>query len=452
VTRWTANPQAAAQEPIVKIGSPELAFAAGLSRSSKYASFDQLVGSKAVLDLMDRAREAAARDLPRSGALGDAEKLEQRLEWMQRFLQRQTIRAMPVAGATTGPASRWNVAPMYDAPSLAALASGPRLQGWPEPAAIDREITYNRVRPWGVTWVVLVVALLASIVEMKWPSKILRGVSLGGLLVGFGFMTWGIAMRWMIGGRVPASNMYESLLVLGWGVSLFAVIAFAFMRNRLVVMNANAMAALTMLLVDLLPMDRFIHPVPPVLAGTAWLAIHVSIIMVGYSVLTLSVLAAHLQIGFTIFSPKSQATAAKLSDLNYWYMHVGSILLMAGILTGSVWAASSWGRYWGWDPKEVWSLVAFLAYMAIMHARWEKWISPFTIAALSIVAYQMILMTYLGVNYVLGTGLHSYGFGDSPVLTWMVVVLAAEIAFLAIGYAAYRRRQPRVGSQLAMGA
>jgi ABC-type transport system involved in cytochrome c biogenesis permease subunit len=188
-----------------------------------------------------------------------------------------------------------------------------------------------------------------------------------------------------------------------------------------------------------------------VLAGTAWLAIHVSIIMVGYSVLTLSVLAAHLQIGWTIFSPRNETTPAKLSDLNYWYMHIGSILLMVGILTGSVWAASSWGRYWGWDPKEVWSLVAFLAYMAIIHARWEKWISPFTIAALSIVAYQMILMTYLGVNYVLGTGLHSYGFGDSPVLTWMMVVAAAEAAFLAVGYAAYRRRQPRTASQLAVG-
>ena len=82
-------------------------------------------------------------------------------------------------------------------------------------------------------------------------------------------------------------------------------------------------------------------------------------------------------------------------------MFVGSIFLLAGILTGSVWAASSWGRYWGWDPKEVWSLVAFLAYMAILHLKVDKVIGTFGVAVISILAFQTILMTYLGVNYVL---------------------------------------------------
>jgi cytochrome c biogenesis factor len=121
-----------------------------------------------------------------------------------------------------------------------------------------------------------------------------------------------------------------------------------------------------------------------------------------------------------------------------------------------VWAADSWGRYWGWDPKEVWSLVAFLAYIAIIHARWEKMIGPFAVAALSIIAFQTILMTYLGVNYVLGTGLHSYGFGDSPVLMWMVIVAAVEAGFLAWGWSAHKRAQrgtpaPSGGQQLAAG-
>jgi len=234
--------------------------------------------------------------------------------------------------------------------------------------------------------------------------------------------------------------MYESMLFLAWGVGFFAVIAYGLLRNKTVVLNAAIMAALTMAMTDLLPIDRFIHPVPPVLAGTPWLAIHVPIIMVAYSVLALGLVIAHMQIGFTIFKPRAFEVIARMSELLYWYMFVGSILLIAGIFTGSMWAASSWGRYWGWDPKEVWSLVAFLAYMAILHAKHAGYLARFGIAAVSILAFQTIIMTYLGVNFVLTTGMHSYGMGDSPVVMWMVIVALAETAFLVWGWAAYRNQ------------
>jgi ABC-type transport system involved in cytochrome c biogenesis permease subunit len=238
--------------------------------------------------------------------------------------------------------------------------------------------------------------------------------------------------------------MYESLLFLGWGVGLFAVIAYLLMRNRIVVLNAAAMSALTMALTDLLPMDRFIHPIAPVLAGTPWLAIHVPIIMVGYAVLALGVVVAHMQIGVAAFGRGRGALVEKLYELLYWYMHVGSIFLLAGILTGSVWAASSWGRYWGWDPKEVWSLVAFLAYMAILHLKVDKVIGTFGAAAISILAFQTILMTYLGVNYVLNAGMHSYGMGDSPIVKWMIVVALVEVVFLVVCGVAFRDRKRMV--------
>jgi ABC-type transport system involved in cytochrome c biogenesis permease subunit len=154
--------------------------------------------------------------------------------------------------------------------------------------------------------------------------------------------------------------------------------------------------------------------------------------MLSYSVLALGVLVAHMQIAL----PRR---AEKLNELLYWYLHVGAILLVTGIITGSIWASSSWGRYWGWDPKEVWSLVAFLAYLAILHARWDKQLGRFGVAAMSIVAFQAILMTYLGVNYVLTSGLHSYGVGDSPVVSVMIAVALAEGAFIAWGYLAQRR-------------
>jgi cytochrome c-type biogenesis protein CcsB len=449
VSSWMFDGQRAANMPLVKLDSPDLAVAVGLPSGAKYASFSQLVSNQRVRGLMMQAHREAQAERPRKGVLADAEKLEERLVWMQGFIEKETLRAIPVKG---DPKAKWGVpTQMASAADLVALSTGPRLEGWPSAEAIEREITYKNVRPARLSWIVLLAALVLSLAAWNSKKKILDVLAFVGLLGGFAVMSWGLATRWMVAGRIPASNMYESLLWLAWGVGLFAVVAFALMRGsgRLVVLNANAMAALTMALTDLLPIDRFIHPMPPVLSGTPWLAIHVPIIMVGYSVLALGLVIAHMQIGFTIFAPRRRDLTNKMYDLLYWYMHVGNILLIAGILTGSIWAASSWGRYWGWDPKEVWSLVAFLAYMAILHGKFDKLFGQFGVAALSIVAFQTILMTYLGVNYVLGTGLHSYGFGDSPVVKWMIVALVVESAFVLWGWAAYKRQQAALGAEAA---
>jgi ABC-type transport system involved in cytochrome c biogenesis permease subunit len=177
--------------------------------------------------------------------------------------------------------------------------------------------------------------------------------------------------------------------------------------------------------------------------------------------------------------------------LHYWYIHVGSILLLAGIVTGSMWAASSWGRYWGWDPKEVWSLVAFLGYMAILHVRvdhervpgWARLVAvglavavfalllanltpltgvkllafaaaafavilfvmargPFATALKSTLAFWLIIMTYVGVNYVLGIGLHSYGFGTGAVVRYLFLVGGIDLALIALCAIVYLARRP----------
>ena len=435
VMRWTFDPQAATQQKLVKLGG-DLAEGIGMPKGTSHGSFAEIVQNRAALQLMAQARQLAMQDAPRAGLLADAEKLEGRLVAMQEFLNREAIRTIPVVA---DPVAQWGIATVGEPSELAELATGPRLPGWPAADAIERELTYTGVRPSQVSWIVLLAALVISILAWNGKSKLLDGLALAGLVAGFAVMAWGIGIRWQVAERIPASNMYESLLWLAAGVGAFAILAFAILRNRLVVLNANAMAAIVMMLTDLLPIDRFIHPMAPVLSGTPWLAIHVPIIMVGYSVLALGMLIAHIQVGFTIFAPRRTDLVDRMADLNYWYMMVGNIFLGAGILTGSVWAASSWGRYWGWDPKEVWSLVAFLAYMAILHGRFDKFIGQFGVAAISIIAFQTILMTYLGVNFVLTTGMHSYGMGDSPVVMWMVITLVAELAFVGAGWWAHRR-------------
>jgi ABC-type transport system involved in cytochrome c biogenesis permease subunit len=300
-------------------------------------------------------------------------------------------------------------------------------------------------------------------------------------IAGFAVLTYGLWLRWQVAGRIPAANMFESLLFLSWGMGAFAILSRFLMHDRSVPLTASAMGALALFLADVLPLDQYIRPIPPVLMDTVWMSIHVPVIMVSYSVLTLAMLIAHVQIVVMAAAPHRRSWITAIDTMHYWYILVGSILLLAGVITGSMWAASSWGRYWGWDPKEVWSLIALLGYLTILHVRADtrsvpRWAyaiggllaaavfvlaaaklaplsvtkvaalagaalavaifvfthGPFATALKSILAFWMIIMTYLGVNYVLATGLHSYGFGTGAVLKYMFLLARIDLAIIAL--------------------
>jgi len=438
---WSFDANGWSVQPVVPVKDRALAQAIGVAPGTSWTSFQALASNQALMDLIQRARLQEEQEKPLTGVEKAASKLEGRLLWMQQTFEESMLRIVPAgrAGDAWGtPDHAHSAADLRAAADAAASAAAARLPAW----KVDRELTYNRARPSRTAWIVLALALVLSIAAWNLPGRGLDIPAFLALLGGFAVMSWGIWLRWTVAGRIPASNMYESLLFLAWGVGAFAIVASVFLRNRIVVLNAAAMSALTMALTDLLPIDAFIHPMPPVLSGTYWLAVHVPIIMVGYSVLALGVVVAHMQLGFQAFAPARRPTALAMADLLYWYTMVGSILLVTGIITGSMWASESWGRYWGWDPKEVWSLVAFLAYMAILHARAERLIGPFGAAAWSIVAFQTILMTYLGVNFVLASGLHSYGFGESNVVRAMVATAVVEGGF--IFFAWLKTRKPAV--------
>jgi cytochrome c-type biogenesis protein CcsB len=436
---WAFAPEAWVVQPIVPVKSARLAAEIGLAPGTRWSSFQELAGNERLNELMTAAQEAEQQERPLDGLEKAAQKLEGRLLLMQGLLKHEALRVVP--GAKPGEA--WTVpAQLRSAADLRAVLDSGASAGRLSPERISAELLYNRARPTLIAWIVLGLSLLLSIAAMAFDRRALD-VAAGALLVaGFAVMSWGIWLRWQVAGRIPASNMYESLLFLAWGVGAFAVIATLLMRNRIVVLNAAAGAALVMLLTDQLPIDRFVHPVAPVLSGTYWLAIHVPIIMLGYAVLALGMVVAHMQIGAQAFLPARRSVALKMAELQYYYIFVGSILLIAGILTGSMWASSSWGRYWGWDPKEVWSLVAFLAYMAILHARAERLVGDFGVAAWSIAAFQTILMTYLGVNFVLSAGLHSYGFGDASVVWAMIATALVEAAYVGVAWARVARPVP----------
>jgi ABC-type transport system involved in cytochrome c biogenesis permease subunit len=154
----------------------------------------------------------------------------------------------------------------------------------------------------------------------------------------------------------------------------------------------------------------------------------------------------HLNLGLFFFAPGRAALLKTLSLFLYRSLQVGTFFLAVGTLLGGVWASYSWGRFWGWDPKETWALIALLGYLAVLHARFIGWLKDFGMAVGSILGFLLVLMAWYGVNYVLGTGLHAYGFGSGgagwvfafAALELLVMVLAAARQ-AALAPAAFRR-------------
>jgi len=160
-------------------------------------------------------------------------------------------------------------------------------------------------------------------------------------------------------------------------------------------------------------------------------------ITLGYAAFTLAMGIGHLNLGLYFFRPGEAVLFKNLSLFLYRALQVGTLFLAVGTLLGGVWASYSWGRFWGWDPKETWALIATLGYLAILHARMTGWIKDFGMAVGSLLGYLLVLMAWYGVNFVLGTGLHSYGFGSGGY--WYVGGFVAFEAFV-ITAALLRRR------------
>jgi len=135
-------------------------------------------------------------------------------------------------------------------------------------------------------------------------------------------------------------------------------------------------------------------------------------ITLSYAAFALALGIANVTLGCFLFRSDKADTIRALSQLTYRAIQVGVLLLAAGIILGGVWADYTWGRFWGWDPKEVWALVALLGYLAVLHARLGGAIGNRCLAVMSVVCFSLVVMAWYGVNFVLGAGLHSYGFGD----------------------------------------
>lgn len=257
--------------------------------------------------------------------------------------------------------------------------------------------------------------------------------AVGGLLL----MALGITLRCIIAGRPPVTNMFESVLWVSFVAVLFAFFFYLRYRAVLYLLAALPVATLCLTLVLQMPiaMPANIDPLVPVLRDNFWLTVHVLSITASYGAYILGMAFGHIILARYALWPQETAKDATLHFWNYRILQLGTLLLAAGTILGGVWANYSWGRFWGWDPKETWALIALLCYIVAIHGRIAGWWSHFGLAMASCICFSAILMAWYGVNFVLGAGLHSYGFGIGGE-EYVIGFLVVEGLFL--GFAAAR--------------
>lgn len=258
----------------------------------------------------------------------------------------------------------------------------------------------------------------------------------------FAVHTFGMGFRWIVAGHAPWSNTYESMLYISWS-AVFAGVIF-FRRSLLALSSAVIIAAIFMFTAHLTNIDPQITNLVPVLKSY-WLTIHVSILTASYGFFGLSAVICFLALILFIFRDKKRAhldeTIKNIAAISEISLIIGLSAITIGNFLGGVWANESWGRYWGWDPKETWAYISIVVYAFVVHMRFVKVLNtPFAHCVATLLAFSSILMTYLGVNFYL-SGMHSYATGDPvPIPTWAYVTTA--LVFLTIALA-YRKRNLR---------
>lgn len=228
----------------------------------------------------------------------------------------------------------------------------------------------------------------------------------------------GIALRWMesyrLGfGHAPLSNLYESLVFFAWTIGVIYLFIERKHENRTIGAFAAPLAFLALAYASLSPniSDR-IQPLLPALKSN-WLIAHVVTCFIGYAAFAIAFGVSIMYIlkqraaGGTHSFLDRVPDSGVLDELTHQLVMFGFLFLTAGIITGAVWANSAWGRYWGWDPKETWSLITWFVYATLLHARLMRGWRGKRIALISIVGFAAVMFTYFGVNYL--PGLHSYG-------------------------------------------
>ena len=311
----------------------------------------------------------------------------------------------------------------------------------PNEDKISSEILYNKYDVFkNLFWLYMTIGcvmLLLVIVNIFFENRIISIVINGfhiAIVLLFGIHTLGLIARWYISGHAPWSDAYESMIYVAWA-TMFFTLAFD-RKSKLTVASGTFVASMILMIAHWNWMDPAIANLQPVL-NSYWLMIHVAVIVGSYGPFTLGMILGLVSLILMLFinqknKIKMDLHIKEITYINEMALTIGLVMLTIGNFLGGQWANESWGRYWGWDPKETWALISIMIYAFVIHARFVpalrgKWIFNL----MSVLAFYSIMMTYFGVNFYL-TGLHSYASGDKVVTPVFVYYSLAFVAILSI--------------------
>ena len=463
---------------IIKINTPKLKKFLGVAESEKYISFSEAFGEKNEYLLTKESEKALlTKPIERGTYEKDIIKVDEKLniiysvfngsllnifpkvydeqsaddnfkwysplEAMQEFSgQNQAAIGSVVRGLFNSTMDfDWNSANNYiDMIALYQDKVGTDIK--PTASKINAEIVFNKLDIFfnlTLAYVLLgfVMVVLAFVVIFKpefKPAKTTK-IILAILSILFAIQTFGMGYRWYLSGHAPWSDIYETLIYISWSAIFAGVIFF---RNSLLALGAaTIIAGIFMFTAHLTDVDPQITSLVPVLKSY-WLTIHVSILTASYGFFGLSAILGFLTLIMFIFRknrPHLDDVVRHVSAINEISLIIGLACITIGNFLGGVWANESWGRYWGWDPKETWAYVSIVVYALVLHLRFVKSLNtPYVLATASLLAFSSIMMTYLGVNFYL-SGMHSYATGDPvPIPMWAYLTVATAFAAIILAY------------------
>jgi len=466
--------------PIIKVSEPELKKILGMDEKQSHASmmdFFEFKGGESYYKLDKMVEEINRKPLGNRGVL-DKEiiKVNERVNVFYSAFMGDYFRIIPVKNAKN---NEW-LSPLYlgDALDQNESAEVKKMMGifvssvvyaqesgdWsgaekmlsyvkkyqaqnganlmPSESAIKYEILFNKAKIFSRLFPIYTVSgfLLLIFIFLRMMKPALR---LGGAfklvyvvnIVAFIAHTAGLALRGYVSGHAPWSNSYESLIYIAWALSLSGI--FFSRKSAISLALTSIMAGITLMVAHLSDIDPQITNLQPVLKSH-WLTIHVSVITASYGFLGLCMLLGIFTLVMFLFDKKNPEIARNITEathINEMSMILGLCLLTVGNFLGGVWANESWGRYWGWDPKETWALITIFIYAVVVHFRFmPKLNNQFAFATASMFAYFSVIMTYFGVNFYL-SGMHSYASGERiPVPGWAYVMVASMVALAIAAY------------------
>jgi len=465
----TINPELYQELPIIKIGHPKIAVNLGLSEDTKFAKFSDFFKQENNEYKLYNDINEASRKKPLDQSQYDKKLIEidERVNVAYMVFTGSMLQIFPkpkdknhkwfapleaMKGFETKDAQ---MVQMIIANYFREVEAGSHSSDWknadkglslieqfqrnfgaeviPSPKRINMEIEYNKLNLFGkLVPVYLLIGLallglafiniLKPSFSLKWPMRIALGI----LGTAFVVHLIGLGIRWYISEHAPWSNAYESIVFIAASTVIAGLILAR--KSPFALAGTMILAGITMGVAHMNFINPEITNLVPVLKSY-WLMIHVATIISGDGFLGLGSILSLLVLILFIIRGKANTNIdlaiKELTNLSEMALIMGLMLMTVGNFLGGVWANESWGRYWGWDPKETWASVTILIYAAVLHMRFIPALkSVFAYNVASLWAYSTVIMTYFGVNYYL-SGLHSYAAGDPvPIPVWVYYAVA----------------------------